>query len=186
MIICKRLIVPDDHLREVGQSGWSFARGQSILMIFCKRQMYQDDHLQEASPSGWSFERGRSIRMIIWKRPVDQDDHLQEAGRSGWSFARGKYIRMIICKRQIYQDDHLYEAGPSPPLDPCSLVLDWWENSGLHPLRRPVKKHIFHDLFAYKKQSIRLVEQNPIAHNRAVQSCQRMILSLGGGSQIIL
>ena len=44
----------------------------------------------------------------------------------------------------------------------------------MHPLRRPVKKHIFQDLFAYKKQSIRLVEQNPIAHNRATEMDKEM------------
>ena len=44
----------------------------------------------------------------------------------------------------------------------------------MHPLRRPVKKHIFHDLFAYKKQNIRLVEQNPIAHNRATEMDKEM------------
>ena len=37
MIICKRLAPPDDHLQEVGPSGWTFA--------FCKRQAPPDNHL---------------------------------------------------------------------------------------------------------------------------------------------
>ena len=36
MIICERLVHHNDHLQEVSQSGWSFARGRSILMIICK------------------------------------------------------------------------------------------------------------------------------------------------------
>ena len=46
IIICKRpapldkhlqeVVLPDDHLQEAGPSGWSFARGRSILMIICK------------------------------------------------------------------------------------------------------------------------------------------------------
>ena len=42
-----RPVHPDDHLQEVGPSGWSFARGQSNLMITCKRPFHSDDHLQE-------------------------------------------------------------------------------------------------------------------------------------------
>ena len=67
-----------DHLQEAGQSGWSFAKGWSILMIICKRLIHPDDLLQAAGHFGWSFVRGRSIRMIIYKRPVHPDDLLQE------------------------------------------------------------------------------------------------------------
>jgi len=106
-----------------GSTGWSFARGLSILFIFCRMSFYPVDHFQEVFLSCWSFIRGLSIlfiirnswsiRMIICKRPVHPDDHLQEAGPSGWSFARGRSIRMIICKRPVHLDDHLQKAGPS-------------------------------------------------------------------------
>ena len=52
MIICKRLVPPDNHLQEGGPSRWSFARGRSLWMIICRRSIPPDDHLQEAGPSG--------------------------------------------------------------------------------------------------------------------------------------
>ena len=64
MIICKRLVPPDDQLQEAGPYKWLFARGRSLLMIICKRLAPPDDHLQEASSSGWSFVRGRPLRMV--------------------------------------------------------------------------------------------------------------------------
>ena len=88
--------VTDDHLQEVGSSGWSFARGQIFLMIICKRPNPPDDHLQMAGPSGWSFARGQILRMIICKRPDPPDDYLQGAGSHGWSFSRGRSIEKII------------------------------------------------------------------------------------------
>ena len=33
MIICKRPVLPDDHLQEAGHSGESFARGRFLRMI---------------------------------------------------------------------------------------------------------------------------------------------------------
>ena len=55
MIICKRPVPLDDHLREAGPSEWPFARGPSIQMIICKRLFPPNDHLQLACPSEWSF-----------------------------------------------------------------------------------------------------------------------------------
>ena len=60
---------------EKDPSGWSFARGLSILLIICNRLIHPNDHLQEASHSRWSFTRCRSILMIICKRPPYPDDH---------------------------------------------------------------------------------------------------------------
>ena len=97
MIIFKRPVPPDDHLQEAGSSGWSVARGRSLLMIIEERTVPTDDLLQVAGSSGWSFARGGILRMISCKRPYLLDDHLQEAGSSGWSVARGRILRMIIC-----------------------------------------------------------------------------------------
>ena len=72
MIICKRLVHPDDHLQEAGLSGWSFARYGSIQIIICKRPVYPDDHLQEAGPSRWSFEEEEKPRRK-WKRKLNGD-----------------------------------------------------------------------------------------------------------------
>ena len=47
MIICKRPVPPNDHLKEACPSRWLFARGWPIRMIIC--------NLQDASPSRWSF-----------------------------------------------------------------------------------------------------------------------------------
>ena len=105
MIICKRHVDHDDHLQEASWSGWSYARGRSIMMIICKRPVDQDDHFQEASPSGWSFARGQSIRMIICKRPVHQDDHLH------WSL-------VVVCRWS------LFVSGPCLWFGRClSLVI---------------------------------------------------------------
>ena len=106
MIVCKRLVHPDDQLQEASRSELSFARGLSIQMIICKRLVHPDDNFKRwigirppvsvtyyqspdssACLSGRSFARGRSIQMIIFKGLVYPDDHLQEAGRSGWPFA---------------------------------------------------------------------------------------------------
>ena len=56
IIIYKRSFYPvdhlqytDDHFQEAGPSGWSFAKGWSIMMIICKRPVHLDDH--KAGPS---------------------------------------------------------------------------------------------------------------------------------------
>ena len=51
MIICKRLVHPDDQLQESGLSGGSFAT----------RLVHSGDHLQEVGQSGWS------LAFVIWR-----------------------------------------------------------------------------------------------------------------------
>ena len=76
MIICKRPAPPDDHLKEAGHSGWSFAKGRSFRMIICKRLVPPDDHLQEAGPSGWSFARVQPLQ--------NNNNNPGDNGSPGW------------------------------------------------------------------------------------------------------
>ena len=70
MIICKSPAPPDDHLQEVGSSGWPFAKGLSLRMIICKSPAPPYDHLQEAGPSGWPYAKGRSLILTTTKEKV--------------------------------------------------------------------------------------------------------------------